>query len=230
MSLVENIKFLCALKGTSIPKLEKELGFGRGAIYNWDTNSPSIDKVQKVADYFEVSVDDLLGFLKTVKERDSMEGDFDEEQYINKLNADYYNYENTFIELFHLLTRVSYFVDGGKIQRFLPQYQKAFDYELKKLEKKYNIELGNTPTSVLDKCKDLKDRDITYEVLKVITDASRKVDMDIRYGKVPPPLPPDEIQTLAAHHDGEDWTEEELAEIERFKEFVRMKRKMKQQE
>ncbi len=34
-----------------------------------------------------------------------------------------------------------------------------------------------------------------------------------------------EIETLAAHHDGEEWTEEELEEIERFKEFVKMKRK-----
>ena len=39
-----------------------------------------------------------------------------------------------------------------------------------------------------------------------------------------------DIQTLAAHHEGEEWTEEELEEIERFKEFVRMKRKQKQQE
>ena len=39
-----------------------------------------------------------------------------------------------------------------------------------------------------------------------------------------------EIQTVAAHFDGEEWTEEELVEIERFKEFVRMKRKQKQQE
>ncbi|MED4082049.1 helix-turn-helix transcriptional regulator [Halalkalibacterium halodurans] len=38
-------------------------------------------------------------------------------------------------------------------------------------------------------------------------------------------LPDDDIETLAAHHEGEDWTEEELEEIERFKEFVRMKRK-----
>lgn len=30
--------------------------------------------------------------------------------------------------------------------------------------------------------------------------------------------------TIAAHHDGEDWTEEELEEIERFKQFVKMKR------
>ncbi len=34
-------------------------------------------------------------------------------------------------------------------------------------------------------------------------------------------------ETIAAHHDGEDWTEEELEEIERFKEFVRMKRQQK---
>jgi len=33
-----------------------------------------------------------------------------------------------------------------------------------------------------------------------------------------------EIQTIAAHHDGDEWTEEELDEIARFKEFVRMKR------
>lgn len=32
------------------------------------------------------------------------------------------------------------------------------------------------------------------------------------------------VTTIAAHHDGEDWTEEELDEIERFKEFVKLKR------
>ncbi|MFE1631246.1 helix-turn-helix domain-containing protein [Brevibacillus reuszeri] len=37
-----------------------------------------------------------------------------------------------------------------------------------------------------------------------------------------------EVQTIAAHHDGEDWTEEELAEIERFKEFVKLKRKQQE--
>ena len=38
-----------------------------------------------------------------------------------------------------------------------------------------------------------------------------------------------EIQTIAAHHDGDEWTEEELDEIARFKEFVRMKRGNKQE-
>lgn len=33
-----------------------------------------------------------------------------------------------------------------------------------------------------------------------------------------------EPSTLAAHHDGDEWSEEELQEIERFKEFIRLKR------
>lgn len=32
------------------------------------------------------------------------------------------------------------------------------------------------------------------------------------------------IETIAAHHEGDEWSEEELEDIERFKEFVRMKR------
>ncbi|TNJ68187.1 helix-turn-helix transcriptional regulator [Paenibacillus hemerocallicola] len=33
-----------------------------------------------------------------------------------------------------------------------------------------------------------------------------------------------DIKTIAAHHDGEDWTEEELEAIEKFKKFVRSER------
>lgn len=35
----------------------------------------------------------------------------------------------------------------------------------------------------------------------------------------------DDIQTIAAHHEGDEWTDEELDEIEAFKQFVRSKRK-----
>jgi hypothetical protein len=37
----------------------------------------------------------------------------------------------------------------------------------------------------------------------------------------------DPIETIAAHHEGDDWTEEELEDIEKFKEFVRMKRRQR---
>ncbi|MGI6491494.1 MAG: helix-turn-helix domain-containing protein [Pelotomaculum sp.] len=33
------------------------------------------------------------------------------------------------------------------------------------------------------------------------------------------------IKTIAAYHDGDDWTEEELGDIEAFKNFVRSRRK-----
>ena len=36
-----------------------------------------------------------------------------------------------------------------------------------------------------------------------------------------------ETETIAAHHDGDEFTKEELEEIERFKEFVKERRKMK---
>ena len=39
MNLVEKVKKLCEERGISVPKLEKELGFGNGAIYNWDKSS-----------------------------------------------------------------------------------------------------------------------------------------------------------------------------------------------
>lgn len=35
-----------------------------------------------------------------------------------------------------------------------------------------------------------------------------------------------EVETIAAHHDSEDWTKEELEEIENFKKYVRSKRSL----
>lgn len=55
------IKDLCRQKGISIATLEKELGFGGKSMFKWATSSPSVDKAQAVADYFNVSVDYLLG-------------------------------------------------------------------------------------------------------------------------------------------------------------------------
>jgi transcriptional regulator with XRE-family HTH domain len=41
--------------------LERKMDFGNGTIRRWDTTTPSGDKLLKVADYFNVSVDYLLG-------------------------------------------------------------------------------------------------------------------------------------------------------------------------
>lgn len=44
----------------SINKLEQECGLSRGSMAKWDDHAPSPDKVKKVADYFNVSVEYLL--------------------------------------------------------------------------------------------------------------------------------------------------------------------------
>ena len=44
----------------SINKSEQECGLTRGSMAKWDDHAPSPDKVKKVADYFNVSVEYLL--------------------------------------------------------------------------------------------------------------------------------------------------------------------------
>lgn len=48
-------------KGMSVRGLERALGFGNKTISKWEEHIPSVDKVVMVADYFNVSVDYLLG-------------------------------------------------------------------------------------------------------------------------------------------------------------------------
>lgn len=103
LTMLERIKNLCKKHGITVTILEKDLDLPNNTIYQWKNRMPNLERTKKVADYFNVSVDYLLG---------------------------------------------------------------------------------------------------------------RTSD--------------EEIETIAAHHDGDDWTDEELEEIERFKEFVRMKRKQQE--
>lgn len=58
--IVANIKRLCEKAGTSLAALERALHLGNGTIRNWDTKSPSVSRAKAVADYFGVTVDELL--------------------------------------------------------------------------------------------------------------------------------------------------------------------------
>lgn len=58
--LYDNIKILCDKNNISTPQLERELKFGAGTIYKWQTVSPSVDNLQKVADFFKVTIDSLV--------------------------------------------------------------------------------------------------------------------------------------------------------------------------
>lgn len=77
--------------------------------------------------------------------------------------------------------------------------------------------LSGVPIGTLNKILAGQTSDPKFETLKAIcrTLHIRLSDLDDSY----------EPDTIAAHHDAEDWTEEELLEIENFKKYVKSKRK-----
>ena len=60
MSIVERIQQKLKEIGSNTKTLEKELNFGNGTIRRWNENSPSCEKIEKVANYLNVSIDWLI--------------------------------------------------------------------------------------------------------------------------------------------------------------------------
>lgn len=60
MGLYENVKQAAKVKGYSINKLEQELGFARSYIGKFKTITPSADKIQRIADFLDVSSEYLM--------------------------------------------------------------------------------------------------------------------------------------------------------------------------
>lgn len=59
--LFAKIQQLCAERKTNISKVERECGLANATIRRWEYVSPNADNLAKVADYFDVSIDYLLG-------------------------------------------------------------------------------------------------------------------------------------------------------------------------
>lgn len=59
MGTYDRVKKLCDERGIAVTRLEKELGFGRGAIGKMRKSKPSGERLQKIADFFGVPVDFL---------------------------------------------------------------------------------------------------------------------------------------------------------------------------
>ncbi|NMP58575.1 helix-turn-helix domain-containing protein [Enterococcus mundtii] len=65
MTLYERIYELSKKQGISVFDLADRLDLSRNSIYSWKKSSPKAETLQKVADYFDVSVDYLLGRTDT---------------------------------------------------------------------------------------------------------------------------------------------------------------------
>ncbi|WP_368281410.1 helix-turn-helix domain-containing protein [Enterococcus durans] len=77
MITFERIKELAKKQGKSLNKVEEDLGYGKNVLYRLKNSNPSTERLQEIADYFDVSVDYLLGREKkeTPKHVDLSEDD-----------------------------------------------------------------------------------------------------------------------------------------------------------
>lgn len=75
MTFYKRIETLRKQRNISQGNLEKELGFSNGSISKWKNSSPTPERLKKLADYFNVSVEYLL----TGKEKEG-----GEEYYLNE--------------------------------------------------------------------------------------------------------------------------------------------------
>ena len=237
--MLEVIQSLCKDQGISVFKLEKELGFGNGTIYKWEKSSPSIEKVQKVADYLKVSVDRILyGFeltrfeelLRIIMNKRTCE-QFAKDTGIDLDVIEDYAFGKTTEQpsIDTVLKIATHNEREGVVDaEFL---FKAAGYDLEELSGDL---LENIPLELLHYYQEqgmsgaemavsyARFRDAEYN------DAMNDPERDEYFNKQKGTEEESDLpETIAAHHDGEDWTEEELEDIEEFKELLKLKRQLK---
>lgn len=69
--MIESIRTLCKINNISPTKLEEELNFSQGLISRWKDKTPSLDKIVDIADYFNVTIDEVVG-----RDKDSINNEF----------------------------------------------------------------------------------------------------------------------------------------------------------
>ena len=73
MGLYEQIRDIAKSKGYSVNRLEQELGFARSSINKFNKNKPSVEKLQQIADFLNVSLDFLMTEQEAQKAENSPE-------------------------------------------------------------------------------------------------------------------------------------------------------------
>lgn len=58
--LLDNISALCKEHNVTFAEVERITGLGNGTIRRWDEMNPRVDRLKLVADYFGVTIDELI--------------------------------------------------------------------------------------------------------------------------------------------------------------------------
>lgn len=153
MGLQEKIKELRMSKGLSQKKLADAIGVAQSSVNYWEKGqrTPSVDAAQKLADYFNISLDELYD-----------------------INA----------------TQKSSYTSSDVI----------------------NLFTGNSGLT---------------ELIEDIMNQKQLEELNTRIKEtLPKDLNPEPPHTLAAHFDGDEYTDEELKEIRRFAEYIKSLRQI----
>lgn len=77
--LVEFIRVSCKSRNSSITKMEKDLKFANGTVGKWANGKryPPKDKLLLVADFLQISIEELMGEVPEQKEKPGTAGEID---------------------------------------------------------------------------------------------------------------------------------------------------------
>lgn len=66
--IVDSIKKICKNNNITVSQLEREIGLSQGLVSKWMNTTPSLDKIVDIADYFHVSIDEVVGHNKNIND------------------------------------------------------------------------------------------------------------------------------------------------------------------
>lgn len=194
-----------------------ELGVSQPTISDWETGrkKPSSKSILKLADYFNVSVDYLLG-------RTNDPINYNDPELIADLSGPVLEHFNGDVKKAYEFQKTV--ESDAKINEY-------YDFEIEMLErlkakgyKYHELNERMDPTIIIYKdnfSKIYKMNDLVPNFIKYKN--SESVIETILNEKYEDNFSNDNI-TIAAHHDGGEWTEEELEELENFKKYIKSKR------
>jgi len=67
--IVNSIRSICKEHNITITKLEETLGMSQGLISRWNKSDPSLSKIIDIAEYFNISLDELTGYKNTINDK-----------------------------------------------------------------------------------------------------------------------------------------------------------------
>ena len=128
--LINSIKNICKNNNITVTKLEEELGISQGLISRWAKSDPSLSKIIDIADYFDISLDEVVGYrniihdkfleklIKQTVEKDIVWNKYDSEKPTNAkqyFDPDFdkidFIDQNDINEYFEIHKQISYFVE-----------------------------------------------------------------------------------------------------------------------